>query len=49
MEKVSIYGKKQLNPGESDLIDYSFFTLGIKRNDEGWYLKSFDNINDQKN
>ncbi len=48
MEKVSIYGKKQLNPGESDLIDYSFFTLGIKRNDEGWYLKSFDNINDQK-
>nr|WP_321356508.1 DUF432 domain-containing protein [uncultured Draconibacterium sp.] len=48
MEKVSIYGKKQLNPGESDLINYSIFTLGIKRNEEGWYLKSFDNINGQE-
>ena len=46
MEKLSIYGKKQLNPGESVLMDYGIFTLGIKRNDEGWYLKSFDDVND---
>lgn len=45
MGKLSIYGKKQLNPGESALIDYSSFTLGIKRNEEGWYLKSFDGVN----
>ncbi|WP_319502373.1 DUF432 domain-containing protein [uncultured Draconibacterium sp.] len=46
MAKVSIYGKKQLNPGESELIDYSTFKLGIKRSDEGWYLKAFDDTHD---
>ncbi|QIA07978.1 DUF432 domain-containing protein [Draconibacterium halophilum] len=48
MEKVSIYGTKQINPGESVLKNCDHFTLGIKRNDEGWHLKSFDNKKEDK-
>nr|WP_321485801.1 DUF432 domain-containing protein [uncultured Draconibacterium sp.] len=48
MEKLSIYGKKQLDSGESALIDYKIFTLGIKRNDEGWYINSFDDTHDEQ-
>ncbi|MDX8339983.1 DUF432 domain-containing protein [Draconibacterium sp. IB214405] len=42
MEKVTIYGKKQLEPGNSNLIDFESFTLGIKRHTEGWFIKTFD-------
>lgn len=48
MQKLSIYGKKQLNPGESDLIDYSIFKLGIMRHEEGWHLKPFNDVNDEQ-
>lgn len=43
MEKLTIYGKKQLEPGSSKLIDFASFTLGIKRHTEGWFVKTFEN------
>lgn len=42
MEKTTIYGKKQLEPGNSELIDFANFTLGIKRHTEGWFIKAFE-------
>lgn len=48
MEKLTIYGKKQLEPGNNTFLDCYSFALGIKRNDEGWQLKSFDNKSERK-
>ncbi|WP_347841275.1 DUF432 domain-containing protein [uncultured Draconibacterium sp.] len=47
MEKLSIYGKKQLEPGKQSFIDCNNFILGVKRNTEGWYLKSFEQGTDE--
>ncbi|WP_319481099.1 DUF432 domain-containing protein [uncultured Draconibacterium sp.] len=48
MEKLSIYGTNQINPGESVVKNCDQFTLGIKRNDEGWYLKTVDDRHEEK-
>ncbi len=46
MEKNSLYKKRQLQPGESELISCGNFVLGIRRENEGWFVKPFDDITD---
>lgn len=48
MEKQLIYGQRQMNPGEGILLNSNQFLLGIKRNVEGWYLKTFDDVSKQQ-
>ncbi|HYQ56522.1 MAG TPA: DUF432 domain-containing protein, partial [Draconibacterium sp.] len=48
MTKSSIYGKKQLEPGKDTFIDCNTLMLGIKRNNEGWYLKTFEKDDNQQ-
>jgi len=44
MQTESIYKKKKIPPGSIEIISLGNSWLGIKREEEGWYLKTFENI-----
>lgn len=48
MEKNSLYKKRQVQPGESELIACGNFVMGIRRENEGWWVKIFEEITDPK-
>lgn len=48
MNKSSLYKKRQLQPGESELVDCGSFVLGIQREKEGWFVKVFEDTGTSK-
>ncbi len=42
MNKDSIFQKRRLQPGDTDLLACENFVLGIKRETEGWFVKVFE-------
>ena len=46
MEIDSIFKKRTIQPGETELIPVNDFVLGVKREKEGWFIKVFENCTD---
>jgi hypothetical protein len=48
MENDSLFKKRTIQPGEAELFPCNDFVLGVKRENEGWFVKVFENCNDIK-